>query len=531
MNQICWIAVDERSPSGNPYDVADMLLAAPSRFSAAVLDLDLDTASMELASRRLKLEFGVSIVPVIGQELLRSRLDAVLTSLAVLMHAGVLEGDGKCPPIVLVRPSIDNVGFDDAISRIRRALEAEGNPLVGWVNCTGTATRAPPGFDFTVDWPGATNFAPTAAGQDSRSDALNLAIAAGLTHANDGAVAPSALVSADVEGRHGLEGGAVSGLYAPVEQLWLDVVRRFAANRLGFGLPCGFVRLVGDRESIAPPWLKDALGNGAHSSWSWPQPMAPVSAPQDGVGSSRIAVVIHLYYPELWPEFREAIEVIPEAVDVYVSTPMLIADAVRMHVRRDRPDAVVFGTKNLGRDVRPFLHVLRSVGVDRYQYVLKLHSKKSLHMGDKGNAGLLGGGDAWRRQAIEELAGSAKDVSRLLRFLDDNESIGIVAPAGQLFSQEQWECNTGNLVAHLCRGLNASVDSEYFPAGTMFWIRPAAIAPLISADSRFLDFEREAGQVDGTLHHAIERAVGHIAKSRGYRVVDTSATRPAGVPA
>ena len=65
----------------------------------------------------------------------------------------------------------------------------------------------------------------------------------------------------------------------------------------------------------------------------------------------------------------------------------------------------------------------------------------------------------------------------------------------------------------------------------MFWIRPDAIAPLISADPDVLDFEREAGQVDGTLHHAIERAIAHIAADSGYRLVDTSFVQSDGIAA
>jgi lipopolysaccharide biosynthesis protein len=38
-----------------------------------------------------------------------------------------------------------------------------------------------------------------------------------------------------------------------------------------------------------------------------------------------------------------------------------------------------------------------------------------------------------------------------------------------------------------------------------------------------LDFEREAGQVDGTLHHAYERLVALVAGSLGFRVTDSAA--------
>jgi lipopolysaccharide biosynthesis protein len=191
-------------------------------------------------------------------------------------------------------------------------------------------------------------------------------------------------------------------------------------------------------------------------------------------------------------------------------------------VRRDVPDAVVFGVRNLGRDVVPFLQVLRAVGVDRYRYLLKLHSKKSAHV-RAGDPRLLGGGDSWRRQAIAELAGSRSRLQQLLGMMDAEPSIGMVAAKGHLLEQGTWVGATGNLMACLHHRLGIAPAADVFPAGTMFWVRPSAIAKLVDLAPGLLDFEREAGQIDGTLHHALERSLAHLAVAAGYRVTDTSA--------
>jgi hypothetical protein len=50
----------------------------------------------------------------------------------------------------------------------------------------------------------------------------------------------------------------------------------------------------------------------------------------------------------------------------------------------------------------------------------------------------------------------------------------------------------------------------------MFWGRSAAIKKLLDLDLQFSDFPGEAGQIDGTLAHAIERSILMIAEASGY---------------
>jgi lipopolysaccharide biosynthesis protein len=238
--------------------------------------------------------------------------------------------------------------------------------------------------------------------------------------------------------------------------------------------------------------------------------------------TARLAVVLHLYYPELWDEFAAAIGQIAEPCDVFVSCPLRARDAVARRVRLQIPEAVVTGVHNVGRDVLPFLRWLAMPGVERYDYVLKLHSKKSMHIVDP-QMTPVGGGEAWRRRALAGLLPNAGGIATLLTALDRRQDVGIVAPAGLLYDQIAWRCATGDLVATLCRriGIDGEVSGE-FPAGTMFWARVRALAPLMQLPAEALEFEREAAQTDGTLHHAYERLFSLVATARGYATVESA---------
>lgn len=59
-----------------------------------------------------------------------------------------------------------------------------------------------------------------------------------------------------------------------------------------------------------------------------------------------------------------------------------------------------------------------------------------------------------------------------------------------------------------------------FPAGSMFWFRKDALDPLASNLLDEEEFELEAGQLDGTLAHSVERVTGAVANAQGFKVVD-----------
>ena len=115
--------------------------------------------------------------------------------------------------------------------------------------------------------------------------------------------------------------------------------------------------------------------------------------------------------------------------------------------------------------------------------------------------------------------GSREIVGDILNILADNR-VGVVFP--QYFAPIRVSINWGeNYLAtkNFLRGLGIEIDNRHlieFPAGSMFWFKPKALAPLLENVLTIEDFPVESGQVDGTLAHAIERAFLFIVEASGF---------------
>lgn len=224
------------------------------------------------------------------------------------------------------------------------------------------------------------------------------------------------------------------------------------------------------------------------------------------------AVILHIYYPELWDEIAGHLEHLNGQYDLFVSIPEDVKIADEM-ILEHKPDVKVYRCKNRGRDIAPFLDIFGAIANLDYKYVCKIHTKKTVHRED---------GDQWRGQILDELLGSGSKIMAVKERLDAGD-IGIIGPRGQLISTEYFMGGNEELVSELAKKLNLNYEGEYFPfiAGSMFWFKPAAIRPVLSLSLVTDDFPVENGQKDATLAHALERTLCLIAKSTGYKVIET----------
>lgn len=237
----------------------------------------------------------------------------------------------------------------------------------------------------------------------------------------------------------------------------------------------------------------------------------PLLGTAGALGSgARVAVCLHLFYPELWPVLSAQLRHIPEPWDLYVSVPNFAATTAWQAVVRDFPRVRFMPVPNRGRDVAPWLAWLRSGALDGYDAVCKLHGKRSPHMQ---------GGDAWRDELLRALLGCCENVQAILAHLRSEPALVMVGPSSShqlLVLANGWSKNrllTGRVAHRL--GLDAVNPQTSFFSGTMFWFKPPAFNLLRYSPLKTHDFPMEMGQTDGTLAHALERLLAPVAIASG----------------
>ena len=227
----------------------------------------------------------------------------------------------------------------------------------------------------------------------------------------------------------------------------------------------------------------------------------PFGFPPLGAPVPRIAIICHLYHPEIGREVRAYLRNLPIPANLFLSTDTEgKAETIRAAFADWEGGRVELRVvANRGRDIAPKLVGFADAYAD-HDLVLHLHSKKSDH------AAFLA---PWRGFLFENLLGSEAAVSSILDAFARLPQLGMVA-SQHYEGIRRWLGWNGNyeLAQGLARRMGIAlspVRALDFPSGSMFWARTAALRPLLDLALTFDDFPEEGAQLDHTPAHAIER--------------------------
>jgi Lipopolysaccharide biosynthesis protein len=228
----------------------------------------------------------------------------------------------------------------------------------------------------------------------------------------------------------------------------------------------------------------------------------------------RPCVVIHAWYVELLEDILSRLRNSGIEWRIVITTALGREESVARAVAEASMTSEIHVYPNRGRDVLPFLSCASSLLLDGTDLVLKLHTKRSPHLTD---------GDAWRNRLLDSLLDPAA-CAQALAALRRDARIGMVTPKGSLLPLGQHLGANADIIRRLAKriGIAARVDATRFSAGTMFWVRLPALAPLLSGEFYGSEFATEEGQIDGTMAHAVERLFVACVEAGGFRVDEST---------
>lgn len=231
----------------------------------------------------------------------------------------------------------------------------------------------------------------------------------------------------------------------------------------------------------------------------------------------KLLVHFHLYYHDQLPWFLDKLSNLSGCDYDLVVTYVEENGASRRALSEFKPDTKFVKVDNLGYDIWPFISVVKSVDLAKYDCVLKIHTKAPLkeviHLGGRRLTGSM-----WRDDMVNSLIGSTETVlSNLLAFATDPQ-VGMICDVRYYVRTEFWE-DRFNLVCEL-RRLGFKTRERRFCAGTMFLIRPEALRYL---QSDKIGPEHFNGKMEshsrGSMAHIYERIFSIAVPACGYRVM------------
>ncbi len=229
----------------------------------------------------------------------------------------------------------------------------------------------------------------------------------------------------------------------------------------------------------------------------------------------RLLVVFHLYYSDQLDWYLKKMRNIGGCRWDLLVTGGHFDGADVAKIRSLKPDASFLECENAGYDVWPFIKAMKTVDLDAYDLVMKLHTKS-------------GGGDLvmkfngirlrdfmWRDALVDALLGSRCQFRRVLHIFRHHPDAGMVC-SRKLYIASHAHSEDGTLLNAELERLGLEVGDRRFCAGTMMVLR-AGILKTFPADRYSLeDFPVQAhSHSGGTLAHVCERVLSLIVSARG----------------
>jgi glycosyltransferase involved in cell wall biosynthesis len=246
--------------------------------------------------------------------------------------------------------------------------------------------------------------------------------------------------------------------------------------------------------------------------------VTPSASPPPAVPPSlRVALHVHVHYPELLAAMLERLALNRTPIDLLVSAT---SDEARLAASAQLAgygggSFEVRLVPNRGRDIAPLLTEFADAIIARYDIVGHVHTKRTADLADRSI------GEEWYRFLLENLlGGQARMADAILARMAAEPLVGMVFPDDP--HVVGWTSNRAGAEA-LCDRLQLGriPENPVFPVGSMFWARVSELRPLFGLGLAWEDYPEEPVPYDGTILHVIERILPMVATAGGGQILLT----------
>lgn len=232
-----------------------------------------------------------------------------------------------------------------------------------------------------------------------------------------------------------------------------------------------------------------------------------------------LLVHLHLYYTDMWPEFAGYLSNLSDYdYDLYI-TGVEISPEIRKNILSFKKDTKILITENRGHDVWPFLSVLNQVDLDKYSYIIKIHTKNtSFDVPVKTNKRIFS--RFWMKKLlIEALIGSPQIIKQNLENFSKDPKLGMIGSKYLISASPKKLVDVINKIDPVAKkiGINDTSDKTYVE-GTMFMVR-AGLMKIFQHKFTAQDFTpSERTGSSGALSHVMEIVFPIGISAEGYTI-------------
>lgn len=233
------------------------------------------------------------------------------------------------------------------------------------------------------------------------------------------------------------------------------------------------------------------------------------------IRNMKLLVHLHVYYHDQVGYFAERLRYISGcewSLFVTMSTPDPASESLLKAVK---PDAVFLRTDNVGYDIWPFISVMKSVRIEDYDLVMKLHTKGPSSIAVH-HVHLDGYG--WRNTLVEALLKDEVRFRRVLSIFRDRPATGLVCSDIFLMLPLPWTDEDSPALDKELSRIGLDVKDRHFCVGTIFMARASCYRFLQEADIAEEMFPKEqVSHSGGTIAHVYERILSMAPSAYGFK--------------